>query len=256
MSRNRCEAKDPANCKFHRPKLFPLPAPSSAEEHFNESKKFEFVVNANQKEALEGYLDNDYMDMTPVLYGASDYKKDKFLKQADLIQEAIETYEAVSDKKPKTVYRATRLKAGHSFNSPEEMKDFVEKNFKPGSVITTAGFTSTTVRPEVLFDFLPDGHNDYVINNPKKEMSSKRYHELMGSDESLNNLVYEISTPSGVAVSSFGHSHATREQEYLLGRNKRFVIKEVLPISRLDNPAERPFRKHAHATIIKLEEIV
>lgn len=258
-----CRAKNSATCRVHGKKFNASTGQFSSrrplEEHQAESEKFKFLLNSKQKAAIDSYLDQDYMELTPVLYGKDHDDAEVLKEKAALMDEALNSYEAIADRKSKVVYRATKLDSNGSFTTMEEVSAYTAKKFPVGKTFTVPGFLSTTENPEALFDFIPDGYADYAAQ-PKGKFSGniaslKEYIEVVGQDNSLNNVVYEIVTPSGAPVSSFGHTHAEKEQEYLLGRNKTFKITEVVPFTQLHNPVESWVRSSAHATVVRMVEV-
>lgn len=266
MSVTVCKAKNPATCRVHghrfnastgdfgkRPLL---------ESHKQQSQRFEFLLTKKQREAVDSYLSQDYMNITPHLYGKPSYgNTEKLPNTIALIDSAINAYETISDHEPKVVYRATRIAAGEKFSTEKQMEEAIQKKFVVGSIHHVNGFMSTTENPEALFDFLPEGWADMAERRKTKAPSmfapkdKEAYLNLVHDDQSLNNVIYEIQTTSGAPVSSFGHVHAEKEQEYLLGRNKNFRIIEIIPYQKVNNPNEDAYTSYRHATVIRLEEI-
>jgi hypothetical protein len=56
-------------------------------------------------------------------------------------------------------------------------------------------------------------------------------------------------------MSSTRYEQADREQEYLLGRGKKFKVMEVIPFTGLNNPGNSSTLKRRHATVVRLVEV-
>jgi len=259
-----CEAKNPDTCRVHGRRFNPETGNFTPRrplvEHQEEASRFLFLLTDEQKKALRAYAGPAFNSITRHLYGRDVSDVEETKKIIAVMDEAIAAYEQVGPEKERVVYRATRLKSDELISSPEERDRMVAERFKVGSTVSMDGFMSTTENPEALFDFLPDGYEDYAERPQsalfaREKKTRESYIDMMGGDESLNNVVYEIRTTSGVPMSGFDHIQADREQEYLLGRGKKFKVMEVIPFTGLNNPGNSSILKRRHATVVRLVEV-
>ncbi len=219
------------------------------------SESFYKSLTIEEKAAITGYLDQDYMKITPLLYGDQTYSTPARLNQIRLIDKILERYHSnPANHNPKTVLRTTKIMET-KYTNQQELDQDLKTLYPLGTLITLKGFTSTTQNKDALFDFLPPGFAD----SSKKGLYAAKTQEAWnrpydGQDTSFNNLIYAIETPNGLPVHSFGHFHANKEQEYLLPRNKQYKITKVEPYVEVEK--EIPdHRQKVHATIIHLTQI-
>jgi hypothetical protein len=251
MRQRRCEAKDPETCRVHGKFVFPADNVPDRNTTFTESEKLKMLLSKEEAEALVDYLDQDYTPINAYLKGGHPNPDPDMIKKVQVLNKALKKYSMLNPGIEKTTFRAT--KCFQTFANKAEAKAWVHEHFPKNKTVTMAGFTSTTTSPQALFDFLPESHDDIILNNPGIDPTR------FGEDEGLGNLVFIIKNKTGVPVSSFGHYHADKEQEYLYPQDAKFVVEQVTPYRMVPNPEEpRPgfrVRKHAHATIITLKEV-
>ena len=221
---------------------------------FKASQNYSLLLTGKEQEALASYANQSYTEIGEHIYKAQEHNVGTLMKNID---SALEKHKKIAGK-DKVVYRATKL-FNDRFGTPEEAAQFVNEKFKVGEELTVEGYMSTTTNPEALFDFLPESYEDLP---PAQGMFTykNREHYLRfkdGIDTGLSNIVYEIETSSGAPLSSFGHTHARKEQEYLLPRNTKFVILEVIPNQLLNNPNEKSNEavRKKHATVVRLKAL-
>lgn len=267
MTAIRCRAKDATLCRVHGlgfPSgfnrvngMFTFVRPSLA-EHKLESEKFNFMLSEAERVAVKGYLDQDYSNLTPYLYSQENHSSHNFGEQVKLIDSALAKYETLQPEGSRVVYRAVKLVSEGALSSTEQVADAVGGKYVVGETFTVEGYMSTTENPQALFDFLTQSYYDIPKRDKPRMYSIDSLEEFlnMSGDESLRNVVYEISTPSGAPVSSFGQTYADKEQEFLLGRGKTFKVVEVIPYSKLVNPVQSHVLNSAHATVVRLVEVL
>jgi hypothetical protein len=177
-------------------------------------------------------------------------------KLAKHIDRVLGKYEFANPKlETQILYRSTRDRT-QKFNSVLEARQFLSEKYKVGGILEVQGYMSTTTNPEALFDFMSETYDDTNYKNQRPNSSQEKYIELLGEDDGLGNVVYEIETTSGVPMSAFGQFYAAKEQEYLLPRNKKFRVIEVTPHVLLHNPnTNAQVNAVRHATIVRLQEI-
>ena len=267
MTSSRCRAQDKTTCRIHARTVFVTgfdanagtfinPVPSLV-EHNQKSDFFKLLITQEEQEAIKGYLDHDYMHLTPHLYKNADvFIPETADSQVQGIDSALAKYEAAQSE-PKVVYRATNIPdPDGSLNTVEDVKAAIDRKYVVGQTITIDGYMSTTDNPHALFDFMPSGFHDMPDSQKNSLYGVKTVQGYvdMASNQFLRNIVYEISTPSGAPVSTFGQTHADKEQEYLLGRGKQFTVIEVIPYTKVVNPVESYRHNQVHATIVRLVE--
>ena len=260
MSSNmKCQAKNPATCRFHGQHFTSTinfengtfnSSSLNPSELNKKSKVFELILTNKEKAAIVEYLEQGYTNFNKELYNEQDTY---YSSQIKLVDSALAKYEQLNKGEKKIVYRATKMYDA-SFGSDEDLNEYLKTHYQPGDTITMKGFTSTTTNPEALFDFLTETYKDVA---KRYKQTQEEYSSIWeGKDSGLSNIVYEIETPSGAPVSSFGHTYGDKEQEYLLPRNKTFKIVEVIPQTKLNNPnPDARILAHRHATIIRVVEV-
>lgn len=181
------------------------------------------LLTKDEEEAVRGYLDQDYMEITPVLYG-DEIATPEITQKVSLLDKALAKYESQRHVN-KTVYRATKINSEHKLTSVEEAVKLVQNKYPVGSEVTVDGYMSTTANPEALFDFIPAGFHDIPESSKKGLYAIKTLEEFveLESDRSLRGVVMEIVTDSGAPVSSFEQTFAEKEHEWLLSRGKTLL---------------------------------
>ena len=261
-----CRAKIPAICRVHgvnfvstintKTGTFLHNPANNPEQAFKDSQNYRLLLNKKEQAALSAYANQDYTKIGEHVYGKQEHEVSQLMQSMD---SALKKHEKIAGSNDKVVYRATKL-FNEKFTTPEEAASYVNDKFKVGEEITINGYMSTTANPEALFDFMPQSYEDLPPSTGMFGFKDRaHYAELnQGYDAGLSNIVYEIETPSGAPLASFGHAHADKEQEYLLGRNKSFIVLEVIPNQLLINPNEQTHAsiKKKHATVVRLKEVM
>ena len=264
---SRCRAKNRATCPVHginfpttinfsKGTFKPNPA-NDVEKSLKNSKNYTLLLQEKEKESLSAYCKQDYTPVADWIYGGESYSSANPQQLIKNIDSALTKYEKIPDRPSRVLYRATRL-YDKSFATPEEATSYMKKNFQPGSTFETKGYMSTTPNAAALFDFLTESFDDLTINpkHPFGFKSREEYTELSGKDRGLSNVIYEIETRNAAPVSALGDTYAEKEQEYLLGRGKKFQIIEVIPHTPLNNPTGTSgVLKKRHATVVRVREI-
>ena len=260
-----CRANIPAICRIHgvnfestldlKTGTFNYNPANNINKTLKDSQNYSLLLTNTEQEALASYANQSYTEIGEHLYGVQDHDVKKTMTNIDT---ALEKHKKIEGEKSKVVYRATKL-FDNKFATPEESANFVGSKFVVGEELTIEGYMSTTTNPEALFDFLPESYEDLSPSEGTFGIKNREQYLglLNGKDSGLSNIVYEIETSSGAPLSSFGHTHAHKEQEYLLPRNMKFVILEVVPNQLLNNPnkdSHEAVRKK-HATLVRLKAI-
>jgi len=249
-----CQAKNPEFCRYHGAYHFPAEKLSYV-EHVRESEKLKMFLTIDERDAVQGYLEQEYMELNAHLHGAEINPSPETLKRIKDLDAALDKYEPLRPQNVITTYRAT--KCYQSFTDRTEAQKWIRENFPVKSKIKLAGFTSTTPNPSALFDFLPESHADLspTIGGPlfptKKDWDEYLQEE---PDRGLGNLVFVLKTRAGVPVSGYGQAFSQKEQEYLFPRDKEFTVDSILPYRKILNPDDSSRRQSAHATVITLKE--
>lgn len=257
--KQNCRAQNPETCRHHGHFLFPSTSMNFA-HHAEASEKVRFFLQPEETSAVSHYLSQGYTELNSYLHGASPYAAEKTKQCVAHIDSALRKYETLQPQEIITTFRATKTYV--NFKSKEESEKWFLEHFPEQGTVTLAGFTSTTPNPNNLFDFLPQAHEDINSDGLFKGESSteeeveSKLTQLFGPNQALSNLIFVIESKAGMPVSSYGHTYDEKEHEYLLPRNKQFIVKKVTPYKKILNPDPYSMRKTAHATIIQLKELV
>lgn len=219
------------------------------------SENFYNALTAAEKIAVSGYLNQDYMELTPILYGDTSKLTSDKINQIRLIDNVINRYHAnPANHTPKTVYRATKIVDG-KYGTQEDLEKALKEIYPIGGTVNLKGFTSTTQNHDALFDFLPPGYADSQKTGLYAVKSQEHWNELNnGYDPAFNNIIYSIDTTKGLPVHAFGQIFADKEQEYLLPRESKFRVTKVEPYTKVERETPN-HRGGVHATIIHLTQI-
>jgi hypothetical protein len=254
MTDRRCQAANPATCWKHGEFVLPS-SPQNVESHMRESEKLKMILSPQESEALSDYLNQGYSDINAYLHGADVDTSPETLERIKHLDNALKKYEQLASAEPVVTYRAT--KCYRKFRNRKEVTAWVKNQFPKESKVRLAGFTSTTLNPESLFDFLPESHADMtpMVGGPFFK-TQKDWDDFLSEqeDRGLGNLIFVMETRSGAPVSSYGQMYGSKELEYLHARDKEYVVKDVLPYRKVLNPNKADRRSTAHATIITLVE--
>lgn len=256
-TKQTCRAKNPETCRVHGTYLFPKSETNYA-EHARESAKLKMFLNSKEQEALNNYLNQDYMEMNAYLHGAELNASEKTLNRIEHLDTALEKYASICRNEEITTYRAT--KCYQAFNNSEEAQQWFTQSFPVNGKVKLAGFTSTTPNPDALFDFLPQSNADLApeiggwLFPTQKDWDD---HLASRPDEGLGNIIFIMKTHTGAPVAGYGQTFSEKEHEFLLARDKEFTVEEVIPYRKVVNPYrhQNMNRSSAHATIITLREL-
>lgn len=207
-----------------------------------------------EKKALKTFTSNDYKWINTALYGKGslkneteqqaqsykssyddktdsiDYSPISFDKQTpSRLKDVVNALDSALDKGPKQqriLYRGM-FPYHAAWGSPDELSNYVEKNYAIGKEFKFDGYQSTTYNPT-----------------------------MAAGSASHGGLIFEISTPSGVNVTSV--SEYDTEEEAILPRDSRYMIvglhKNVNFCSQIGKESHSPDYREG-VTIIQMVEI-
>lgn len=207
-----------------------------------------------EKKALKTFTSNDYKWINTALYGKGtlkseteqeaqnyksnyddktdsiDYSPIPFEKQTpSRLKDVVQALDSALDKAPKQqriLYRGM-FSYHPAWGSPDELSKYIDKNYAIGKEFKFDGYQSTTYNPT-----------------------------MAAASASHGGLIFEISTPSGVNVTSV--SEYDTEEECILPRDSRYMIvgihKDVNFISQIGKESHHPDYREG-VTIIQMVEI-
>lgn len=261
-----CQSNNPATCRYHgipeskidfEKGIFNIDFETTAANNLVESQRFEFFLNSEELETVKQYCDQDYTQINTYLHNADNTVPSEFKAKIKILDEALSKVPPLSE--PRLVYRAGKPYVEgeleyKQFDTLEEADEFYRNHFDKGKIITFKGFTSTTEDPNCLVDFTSSGYDSHP---PKQGLIREEYNRIIGR-EGTSNIIYEINTRKGVALSSFGQTYAKKEQEILLPRDTQYKVvavhtnKILTFINRLPYE-DRPVKRLV--TVVQLEEV-
>lgn len=212
-----------------------------ADTYLESSHAYLRPLPETQRFALKEYAHFGYQDLNEALYLKSRLNP-QLKMQVKLLDEAL----AKAPDAPETLWR--------SLGGYDLPRKFLSASPRVGEILHFPGFTSTSETPDALYAVLSDVDH-YMESTPRKEWATDGSFHVTPSEEftkgPARNVIFKISARKAAPISTL-RTRIT-EEEWLLPRNTRFVVRAIHRNVRLD--ALKNIRRQTRAQVFELEEI-
>jgi hypothetical protein len=207
------------------------------------------AIEVSEKNILGRYKHNAFRYVNNYLIGGADYIKSFHLKNKGVVieEDALESsvnaakrdypqidavfkkYEKISDNKPRALYRSFRVfpSEGNSETSPEDIKNYVQQNYKVGETVTNKSYTSTSI------------DSDFVLVDAARKPEQIIVHEIVsskglplykrsGASQGIQNAEKEVLLPREATFRVVNITEATYDSSY--------EDHDILPFPTWDGP--------------------
>jgi hypothetical protein len=207
------------------------------------------VIEVKEKNMLGRYKLDAFRYINNYLIGGADYIKSFHLKnkgieiEEDRLESSVNAakrdypqidtifkkYEKISDNKPRALYRSFRVfpSAGNSKTSPEDIKNYVQENYKVGETVTNKSYTSTSI------------DSDFVLVDSARKPEQIIVHEIVSSkglplykrseaSQGIQNAEKEVLLPRDATFRVINITEATYDSSY--------EDHDILPFPTWDGP--------------------